>query len=325
MTDQFFALAIANFTSPVVLFFALGVGAALLRSDLEFPQAAARLIAIYLMLAIGFKGGVAVAHNGMEWRLVATLLAGAGLSFLAPLVAYFILRRISALPAVDVAAVAAHYGSISVVTLAAAIQAVTQLGLEYEGYIVATAAMMEFPAIISGLWLAHRFAKTEHGANGSLVHHVLLNGSIVVLVGAFAIGWITGPEGLKQVAPFVVDPFKGVLCLFLLDMGLVAGRGFREQGRALGLSEVGFGVVMPLVSAAMAAGICIFLGLSVGGTALLITLAASASYIAVPAAMRLALPQAKPSIYLTMSLGLTFPFNLTIGIPLYIAIAQSIA
>lgn len=322
--DQVFILVFDNITSPVVLFFVLGVGASVLRSDLEIPQAVARILAIYLMLAIGFKGGATVATNGVEMRLAATLLCGAALSFLTPVIAFFMLRRTSALPAVDVAAVAAHYGSISVVTLAAAIKALTQLGLQYEGYIVAAAAVMEFPAIISGLWLAHRFAKIEHSANGSLVRHVFLNGSIVVLVGAFLIGWISGAEGLAEVAPFIVDPFKGVLCLFLLDMGLVAGRGFRDQGRALGASEIGFGLVMPLISAGIAALVAVPLGLSVGDTALFITLAASASYIAVPAAMRLALPQAKPSIYLTMSPGLTFPFNLTIGIPLHIALAQLI-
>lgn len=244
------------------------------------------------------------------------------MSFLTPMIAFVLMRRISSLPAVDVAAVAAHYGSISVVTLAAAIQAVSQLGLDYEGYIVAAAALMEFPAIVSGLWLAHRSANTEQSANGSLVRHVFLNGSIVVLVGAFIIGWISGEKGLAEVAPFIVDPFKGVLCLFLLDMGLVAGRGFRDQGRTLGAGEIGAALIMPLVSAGIASLIAMSIGLSVGGTALFITLAASASYIAVPAAMRLALPQAKPSVYLTMSLGLTFPFNLTIGIPLYIALAQ---
>lgn len=322
--EQFFQLMIDNITSPVVLFFVLGVGASVLRSDLEIPQAAARILAIYLMLAIGFKGGAAMAASGIEFRLAATLICSAVLSLLTPVVAYLLLRRVSALPAVDVAAVSAHYGSISVVTLAAAVQALAQLGLPYEGYIVATAAVMEFPAIISGLWLAHRFAKTEQAANGSLVRHVFFNGSIVVLVGAFLIGWISGDDGLAEVAPFIVDPFKGVLCLFLLDMGLVAGRGFREQGRVLGPGEIGFGLIMPLISAGIAAMVAFGLGLSVGGTALFITLAASASYIAVPAAMRLALPQAKPAIYLTMSLGLTFPFNLTIGIPLYIALAQTI-
>jgi hypothetical protein len=323
--DQFLTLAVGNLASPMVLFFVLGVGAALLRSDLEIPQAIARALAIYLMLAIGFKGGAAVAGHGIDLRLVLTLLASALLSFLLPVLAYGLLRRISRLSQVDAAAVAAHYGSISVVTLAVAIQAVTEAGLSYEGYIVAAAAIMEFPAILSGLWLAHRHAKVKSDGNGSMIRHVAFNGSIVVLVGAFAIGWVTGADGLAEISAFVVDPFKGVLCLFLLDMGLVAGRGIREQGRTLGPSELVFAVLMPLISAGLALPIAVWLGLSAGGAALFITLAASASYIAVPAAMRLALPQAKPSIYLTMSLGLTFPFNLAFGIPAYIALGRMFA
>ena len=323
--EQFFALAIDNVTSPMVLFFALGVAASILRSDLEIPQAAAKFLAIYLMLAIGFKGGAAVAANGFEFRLASTLLAGAALSLLLPVVAFFILRRTSTLPAVDAAAISAHYGSISIVTLASAIQALAQVGLDYEGYIVAVAAVMEFPAIVSGLWLAHRYSDTGSKSYEGLFRHVLLNGSIVVLVGAFIIGWISGEDGLTDLAPLIVDPFKGILCLFLLDMGLIAGRGFRDQVSTLGLSEIAFGLLMPIVSGILAAGVAVLLDLSVGGTALFITMSASASYIAVPAAMRLALPQAKPSNYLTMSLGLTFPFNLTIGIPIYIAMAQMVA
>ncbi len=323
MMDQLLILVLENITSPVVLFFVLGVGASMLRSDLEIPQAAARLLAIYLMLAIGFKGGAAVATTGIELRLITTLISCAILSFVTPVIAYFLLQRISKLPAIDIAAVSAHYGSISVVTLAAAIQALAQLGIEYEGYIVAAAAVMEFPAIISGLWLAHHYTEVKRTSNGGLLRHVFLNGSIVVLVGAFAIGWISGEKGLTEVAPFLVDPFKGVLCLFLLDMGLVAGRGFRDQGQAIGPREIGFGMLMPLISVGLASVFVMFLELSAGGTALIFTLAASASYIAVPAAMRLALPHAKPSIYLTMSLGVTFPFNLTIGIPIYITIAMS--
>ena len=317
---EFLTLAGDNLTSPIVLFFALGVAASLLRSDLEIPQAVARVLAVYLMLAIGQKGGAALAAHGPDIQLAITLVSAAALSLILPVLAYGLLRRITRLAAVDAAAVAAHYGSISVVTLAVAIQAVTQLGLRYEGYIIAAAAVMEFPAIVSGLWLAHKYAKTESAENGSLLRHVLLNGSIVVLTGAFAIGWVTGEKGLAEVAPFVVDPFKGVLCLFLLDMGLVAGRGIREQGRVLGAREIGFCILMPLASAAIAAPVAGLIGLSAGGAALFVTLAASASYIAVPAAMRLALPEARPSIYLTMSLGVTFPFNLIFGIPLYIAL-----
>ena len=274
------------------------------------------------MLAIGFKGGSAVANNGFELKMLATLASCAALSFITPFVAYFLLRRVSNLPTVDVAAVAAHYGSISVVTLAAAMQVLKQSGLDYEGYILAAAAVMEFPAIISGLWLARQFSRSETSNESGVFNHVFLNGSIVVLFGAFVIGLASGEQGLSDLAPFIIDPFNGVLCLFLLDMGIIAGRGIRDKRNEIGPREIGFGLAMPLFSVLLASIFVLILDLSVGGTALLFTLAASASYIAVPAAMRLALPGANPAIYITMSLGITFPFNLTIGIPTYIAFAR---
>ena len=160
--------------------------------------------------------------------------------------------------------------------------------------------------------------------DGALMREIMLNGSIVLLVGAFLIGWATGEDGLKEIAPFIVSPFKGVLCLFLLDMGLVAGRGLREGGKILRPGVLAFGVVMPLIGAAFGLGAGVLLGLSVGGVTLMMVLSASASYIAVPAAMRVALPEANPSLYLTLSLGVTFPFNLTLGIPLYVAVAQMV-
>jgi hypothetical protein len=191
--------------------------------------------------------------------------------------------------------------------------------------------MMETPAILTALWLARSGTaqpgapKPRGGMDSHLMREILLNGSVVMLIGAFIIGWITGPKGFATVKPFIDDPFRGVLCLFLLDMGLVAGRGLREGGRVITAPLVMFGLTMPLVAAAMAAVAALGLGLSAGGTAVFITLAASASYIAVPAAMRVALPEARPAVYLTLSLGVTFPFNLTIGIPLYIAMGQWIA
>ena len=327
--EQLVGLLADNLASPVVLFFVLGLGAALLRSDLEMPQAVAKALALYLMLAIGFKGGAEVAGHGPDLRLLASLLAGLLLSFLIPFVAFAILQRFSPLQRLDAAAVSAHYGSISIVTFVVATERLTAEGLSYEGYLVAVAAAMEAPAIVSGLWLARRGngpAKGDgNGSDGTLLREVALNGSIVMLVGSFAIGWITGQDGLAAVEPFVVDPFKGVLCLFLLDMGLIAGRGLRGGQREIGLPLIAFGLCMPLVSGSLGLLCALLLGLSAGGSALLITLAASASYIAVPAAMRLALPEARPGIYLTLSLGVTFPFNLALGIPLYLAIGQWLA
>ena len=320
-------LAVQNIVSPMVLFFALGVAAALIRSDLSVPEAAAKLLALYLMLAIGFKGGAEVAKSGIDATMALTIGAGILMSFSIPVIGFALLRLTTRLSAIDAAAVAGHYGSISIVTFVAATEALKSLGLAYEGYLIAVAAVMETPAIIAALLLARRGApaRPEGESTSALLREVGTNGSVVVLVGAFLIGWATGEEGMAMIAPFIVDPFRGILCLFLLDMGLVAGRGLRQGGRALSPALIGFGIYFPLLSAALTGLLALTLGLSVGGTALLITLAASASYIAVPAAMRLALPEANPAIYLTLSLGVTFPFNLTLGIPLYAALAQRIA
>ncbi len=318
-------LAAQNLLSPMVLFFALGFAAAAARSDLALPEAAAKAIALYLMLAIGFKGGVGVAKHGFGIDLLAALAAGAVLSAVIPFIAFALLKATTSLSRVDAAAVAAHYGSISIVTFVAATQALAAVGLDYEGYMVAVAAIMETPAIVAAIWLAHRGAARSNGESGSaLFREIALNGSVVVLVGAFFIGWMTGEEGMATISSFIVAPFKGVLCLFLLDMGVLAGRGLREARSQLRLPVVAFGLYMPLIGAALAAPFAVGLGLSPGGAAVFMTLAASASYIAVPAAMRLALPEARPAIYLSLSLGITFPFNLTLGIPLYIAVAGMI-
>lgn len=318
------ALAGTNLISPIILSFVLGVVAALARSDLSIPEAVAKGMSIYLLFAIGFKGGAGVAENGVSGQLVATLAAGLLLSFFIPFVAFGLLKVLTRLDTVDRAAVAAHYGSISIVTFVAATSVLESRAVSAEGYMVAVAAVMEAPAILSALWLISRSGGRTQAQPG-LYREILLNGSIVLLVGSFLIGGITGKDGLDKISAFITDPFQGVLCLFLLDMGLVAGRGLRDSRRDLGGGAILFGVLMPPVGATIGLLAALTLGLSVGGTALLMTLAASASYIAVPAAMRVALPEARPSIYLTLSLGVTFPFNLTIGIPLYTAVASAFA
>lgn len=312
-----------NLLTPMILCFALGLFASLARSELSIPEAFAKAMSIYLLFSIGFKGGVAVAGHGLDGQVLTALLGGIALSFALPLVAFALLRAMTGLSAVDAAAVAAHYGSISIVTFVTATSVVSGQGLDYEGYMVAVAAAMEAPAIVSALWLA---ARSGSGArmDARLWHEILLNGSIVLLVGAFLIGAVTGAEGMARIDAFIVAPFQGVLCLFLLDMGLVAGRGLRGSKGVLGLGTVAFGLLMPVIGAATGLGMALVIGLSVGGTALLMTLAASASYIAVPAAMRVALPEANPSVYLTLSLGITFPFNLIFGIPAYLAVAQTL-
>lgn len=321
--DGILALAGANLISPIVLSFALGLFAALARSDLTVPEAVAKGMSIYLLFAIGFKGGVAVASHGIDATLGLSLLAGVILSAVLPLVAFAMLSVMSNLSRTDAAAVAAHYGSISIVTFVAASSVLEGRGIAYEGYMVAVAAAMEAPAILSALWLVARGSggrKMEAG----LWHEILLNGSIVLLIGSFLIGWITGPAGLAQIDSFIVAPFKGVLCLFLLDMGLVAGRGLRGGRHVLNAGALAFGVLMPVVGATFGLVTGLMLGLSTGGVTLMAVLSASASYIAVPAAMRVALPEANPSVYLTLSLGVTFPFNLTLGIPLYMAAATAL-
>ncbi|MBC7283835.1 sodium-dependent bicarbonate transport family permease [Hoeflea sp.] len=325
------ALATANLLSPAVLFFALGFLGTMAGSQLTLPEAVAKTLSIYLMLAIGFKGGVAVAEHGLGLDIALALIAGVVLSASIPLVAFGLLTVMARLDRVDRAAVAAHYGSISIVTFVAASEALRLAGLSFEGYLVAVAAVMETPAILVALYLAHSGsapseASGKAGTGGeSLMSEVMLNSSVVVLVGSFVIGYLSGPKGLADIGPFIVDPFKGVLCLFLLDMGAVAGRGIRSGWKHMSPGLVAFGLLMPYVGAALALVAGVAIGLSTGGVALLMVLGASASYIAVPAALRLALPQARPSIYLTLSLGITFPMNLTIGIPAYIALAKMAA
>ncbi|MDO7556711.1 MAG: sodium-dependent bicarbonate transport family permease [Loktanella sp.] len=316
-------LAAANLISPIILSFALGLLAAFARSDLTIPEAVAKGMSIYLLFAIGFKGGASVASHGVDATLLLAVGAGVILSFGLPLIAFALLKVMTNLSRTDAAAVAAHYGSISIVTFVAATSVLEGRMIDAEGYMVAVAAAMEAPAILSALWLVARSGtggKMEEG----LMREIMLNGSIVLLVGAFAIGMITGEKGLADIAPFIVSPFKGVLCLFLLDMGLIAGRGLRSAKGIVTLPIVAFGIAMPLIGASFGLAAGLLIGLSTGGILLMMVLAASASYIAVPAAMRVALPQANPAVYLTLSLGITFPFNLTLGIPLYLTVAQMV-
>ena len=319
-------LAFQNLLSPMVLFFALGAAAAFARSDLAVPEAVARLLSLYLLMSIGFKGGAELAHNGVTTRIAAAVAAGVLLSALTPVHAYLILRAGTGLSKIDAVSVAGHYGSISAVTFAAVTGALGQMSIPYEGYLAAVAAAMETPAIFSALAIARRNGdmKASEGRAG-ILREVALNGSIVMLLGSFAIGVITGTRGMAMLKPFIVDPYAGFLCLFLLDMGLVAGRGLQQGWRKLSAPVILFGLCMPMVGAVAAAGLAHIVGLSLGGAAVLITLAASASYIAVPAAMRLALPAANPAIALTLSLGVTFPFNILFGIPLYITAAAHVA
>ena len=320
--ENILSLAADNLISPLILSFVLGLFAALVRSDLTFPEAAAKAMSIYLLFAIGFKGGVSVSAHGIGLSLGISLMAGLFLSALLPFIAFALLKILTNLDRVNAAAVAGHYGSISIVTFVAGTSILESQGITSEGYMVAVAAAMEAPAILSALWLIS--AKGQSRMDSHLWREILLNGSIVLLVGAFAIGMITGEEGLAEISSFIVNPFKGVLCLFLLDMGLVAGRSIRSSRGTLTAGVFIFGLTMPFVGAAVGALIAVLIGLSTGGVFLLMVLSASASYIAVPAAMRVAVPEADPGIYLTLSLGVTFPLNLAIGLPVYLSVASHI-
>ncbi len=315
----------ATLTSPVILFFLLGLGAAFARSDLSVPEAIAKGLSIYLMIAIGLKGGIEVAKTGFTPELLLAAAAGLALSFLIPFFAFALLTTLGRLDRVNAAAVSAHYGSVSVVTFVTASEILTRGGLGPAGYMVAVLALMETPAIISGLFLARRQGRA--GAlpgNGShLLHEVLLNASVVLLVGSFLIGLIAGPSGFTSIAPVFEGLFRGLLALFLLDMGLVAGRRLVET-RALTLRLAGLAVLLPILNGALGTTIGALLGLDAGSAAALGILAASASYIAVPAAMRLALPEADPGLYLSMSLGVTFPFNIILGIPMFAMLAEAL-
>lgn len=317
--------AAVNLLTPVVLFFVLGAAAGAVRSDLKIPDALAKGLALYLMLAIGFKGGAAMSSNGVDGAVAGALAAGLVLSFALPFAAFWLLQMLARVDRMTAASIAAHYGSISVVTFVTATSFLDTQDIYWERYFVAVMAIMETPAIISGIWLARRGASAADGMrgpmiSGDLVREVLLNGSVVLLLGAFAIGWVTGDRGLVLVSPFVVDLFPGLLCLFLLDMGLIAARQARGL-KGVGPGFYAFGLIMPVVGASCGLLAALVLGLGVGGTTVLAVLAGSASYIAVPAAMRIALPKANPATSITLSLAITFPFNVTIGIPIYFAAA----
>jgi uncharacterized protein len=318
------ALASANLLTPMILCFALGLFAALARSELTIPEAVAKGMSIYLLFSIGFKGGVAVADHGLDATLDRRPGRRGDPVLHHPLRGLRLLKVMTRLSATDAAAVAAHYGSISIVTFVTASSVVQSAGLTSEGYMVAVAAAMEAPAIISALYLASRSGGRAEKMDADLWREILLNGSIVLLVGSFLIGLVTGDPGMTRIEAFIVAPFQGVLCLFLLDMGLVAGRGMRNAKGVLTAGVLAFGLVMPVVGAGFGLAAGLLLGLSTGGVALMMVLAGSASYIAVPAAMRVALPDANPSVYLTLSLGVTFPFNLVIGIPAWVAVAQAV-
>lgn len=303
---------------PVVLFFLLGVIAGLARSDLKIPGSIYEALSIFLLLAIGLQGGVKLASFPLA-QLIVPALAILLLGALLPLLAFPVLRYIGHMTRPDSASIAAHYGSVSVVTFSVAVTLLLQEGIDFEGYMIVFLVLLEMPALVIGVLLARYGVGVTRW--GKLFHEVFFGKSIFLLAGGLLIGYIAGPEGIQPLDRLFFDLFKGVLALFLLEMGLVAA-GRISGLRAYGVFLVSFAVLMPLFSAILGTLLGWALGLSVGGTMLLGTLYASASYIAAPAAMRIAVPQANPALSIGAALGITFPFNIFLGIPIYFWMAN---
>ena len=308
----------------VVYFFVLGVGARLVKSDLRLPEALYETLSIYLLLAIGLKGGIELSKQPLA-ALAPQVLACMALGFAIPF-ALFPLARALRLGAADAASLAAHYGSVSVVTFAVATAALARAGIAHESHAALWVAVMEAPGLVAGILLA-RFSMRGEGRRtrwAELAHDVVFGKSVLLLMGGLVIGAAAGVEGTAPIKAVFIDPFKGVLALFLLELGLVAG-GRLAEVRRLGASVLVIGLGVPPLLALAGAGVGMALGLSPGGVALLATLAASASYIAAPTAMRIAVPEANAALSITAALGITFPFNIVVGIPLYIELARRLS
>lgn len=305
---------------PVILFFLLGLIAGLARSEIRLPPAIYELLSILLLLTIGLKGGVELAQQELG-GILPQMAAVVAFGLVVPLLIFPILLKLGRLDRPDAASIAAHYGSVSVATYAVGVSYLESLDVDFEAHMPLFLVLLEMPAIVVGILLARGISKDTRW--GSLAHEAFLGKSIVLLVGGLLIGWIAGPEGLAPIGPMFFDLFRGVLALFLLEMGLIAAsqaKSLRNRGLFIGA----FALIVPIPLAALGALLGLWMDLSVGGTALLAVLAGSCSYIAAPAAMRIAVPQANPTLSLTASLGVTFPFNVFIGIPVYLWIARAL-
>ncbi len=311
-----------NVLSPPILFFVVGVLATLLKSDLEIPQPIPKLLSMYLLWSIGMRGGAELQHSGLNMQVALILGAAIGMSVVVPFYTYAILRR--KLDAPDAGAIAATYGSISAVTFITAGAFLENSEISYGGHMVAAMALMESPAIIIAVMLVRRAndgkaggAPSSHaGSTLELLREAFLNGPVFLLLGSLIVGLLTGQRGWSAVEPLAHAPFIGVLSLFLLDMGLLAAKRLRELRSNSGFLTT-FAISVPLLNGLLSLGLAWLIGASKGDAIMLAVLGGSASYIAVPAAVRLAIPEANPGLYLPMALGITFPFNIVVGIPLY--------
>jgi hypothetical protein len=312
-------MLLINLQSPIIMFFMLGLFAGLVRSDLEIPTIMAKGFALYLIAAIGLKGGMAITNEPIPDSFITLILVGIAAGFILPFIGYGLLRKTSTIGPIDAAAIAGHYGSVSLVTFIAAGEFLrSQTGTGASGQFVALLAFMESPAILAALLLAapHLGNKATKRRKRDIAREVFLNGTMVLLLGSMLIGAVTPDKELSTLTTVFVDPFKGVLCFFLLDMGIRIGRQFK----ALSYIEppvFSFAFTMPLISAVIALGLSVMIGLGHSEAFLFITLCASASYIAVPAALKIALPEANDALYTALPLALSFPFNIALGIPLY--------
>lgn len=316
-----FQILLANLTNPTFLFFVMGIVATIVKSDLEIPPTSVKFISLYLLFAIGFKGGQELAHSEFSLEILYSLGFGILIASLIPLYSFFILKRKFSVS--DAAAVAAAYGSVSAVTFVAATSFLEAQGMTFGGHMVAVMALMESPAIIVGVMLLMEFDKTDEGRRSlkDIVIHSVTNGSVLMVLGSLLIGLFADTKQAEGIKPFTTDIFKGFLAIFLLDMGMITARRFAAF-RAYGYFATAFAIVAPLVNGMAVAAVSIFITHDIANRLMFATLAASASYIAVPAAMRLAAPKADPGLYVPMSLGITFPVNITLGLPLYFAVVH---
>ncbi|MBD2593174.1 sodium-dependent bicarbonate transport family permease [Nostoc spongiaeforme FACHB-130] len=320
------SLILSNILNPPVLFFFLGMLAIFLQSDLEIPQPLPKLFSLYLLLAIGFKGGYEITESGINPEIALTLFSAILMASAVPMYSFFILKV--KLDAYNAAAIAATYGSISAVTFITAQSFLKILNISSGGHMVAALALMESPAIIVGILLVRLFAPPKENQKAEfswseVLREAFLNGSVFLLIGSVIIGTLTGEKGWEKLHPFTQEIFYGVLAFFLLDMGMVAARRIKDM-RKTGSFLIAFSILMPVANAIVGIIIAKLIGMSAGNALLFAVLCASASYIAVPAAMRMTVPEANPSLYVSMALALTFPFNIIIGIPLYFNIIKAI-
>jgi hypothetical protein len=318
-----FHILISNLTNPTLLFFVLGIIATTVKSDLEIPASSSKFIALYLLFSIGFKGGQELAHSGFTTEIVYALLFGIALASLIPLYTFFILKR--KLSISDAGAVAAAYGSVSAVTFVAAASFLEAQKITFGGHMVAVMALMESPAIIVGVILMMRFDKERKSEVSlkSVIQHSFTNGSVLMILGSLVIGLIADTKQAEGIKPFTTDIFKGFLAIFLLEMGMVTAKRF-STFKKYGWFATIFAILIPAFNGCIVAFLSQFITHDIGNRFIFSILAASASYIAVPAAMRLAAPKADPGLYIPMALGVTFPFNITIGMPLYFLIINSL-